>query len=390
MHDDTNIALKRLLSLAQNKLKKDKGTTLPANRITDYPFQNCERLHAFHEQLALAEKQGAIRIEWKKHYENSELQRIRLANIQSLAQFTGEILTSDAVIEMTRFLTDLNKPRWLEALLLEASEKWEVGKTWFGLNVSDQARIKQLINAINAIESMPDNLLMDYRQFGARYLDHSKRINDIKASLSGIYRKRLSVSEVSDKDVLAMLNIVSLSHPVFIRGPLIVSDGKEQSLSTDYRPYIGIPLACLKSIEITSVPKYIMTIENLSSFNEYTQNIDDEAIIIYSAGFPNSAIQDFYQRLTSQCQCPLFHWGDTDTHGFLILKTLQARAGKKVINPHLMDIGNGEPYTIAQLKKFKTMQPINTVVDTVLERIIKRERGMVEQESIKAIAPIVK
>jgi hypothetical protein len=183
---------------------------------------------------------------------------------------------------------------------------------------------------------------------------------------------------------------VPLSHPVLIHGPLDLTDGRK-IITTDIQPYIGIPAAFLAEFNFIRPAQYVLSIENLSSFNEYTENIHDGGVVIYTGGFPTRSLQVFYQRLVSKVSTPVYHWGDTDPHGFLILKTMQEVAGDITsisVMPHLMEVTDGDAYTDTQLSTLKRLLPINPHVDALIRTLIEKRTGLVEQELIAASSPL--
>ena len=195
---------------------------------------------------------------------------------------------------------------------------------------------------------------------------------------------------MKEKDILRQLNLVSLSHPVLIHGPLDLTDGRK-TITADIQPYIGLPAAFLAEFNFIRPAQYVLSIENLSSFNEYTENIHDGGVVIYTGGFPTRSLQAFYQYLTSMANAPVYHWGDTDPHGFLLLKTMQEVAGdiaRISVMPHLMGVADGEMYSDHQLSTLKQLLPINPHVDVLIRTLIEKRAGLVEQELIAASSPL--
>ena len=151
---------------------------------------------------------------------------------------------------------------------------------------------------------------------------------------------------------------------------------------------IGIHDSCLENIELIKKPEYVLTIENLSSFNEYTQKIQDDGIVLYTGGFPTSTFQLFYKQLIEMAESQTYHWGDTDPHGFLILRTLQNIAGNAIVLPHLLDHPGGSAYSSSDKSALERIMPVNTIVDNLLLKLIDRGTGYIEQEEVEAISPV--
>ena len=375
--------LEILLSRGEVARERSRDVTLPASLIKGYPFRNADQLAAFHEGLRLAERQGAISLEWQRYYEGSQLVRIRLRDAPSLARFLGRAYLPDRLNDVFEGIDSEGLQPWVISLLEDIRGRWLSGKSSHGLKVEDADKLLGLVNAIRALEDCSREEPLDYRQFGARYLGDSKLTRILAAPLAAIYRSRLGLKDFEVTEILAQLNLVPLAQPVLLRGPIVLSDGR-QRLNAGIRPHVGAPVQLLHEFELSHSPEYVLTIENQSSFNEYTAAIQDQGVIVYTAGFPTRALQGFYRRLVSVVNVPLYHWGDSDVGGFRILKCLQQAAQGREVQPHLMEGEGGTPYSKTQLSGLEWMLPINSAVDALLNRLIARGAGAVEQENTVA------
>ncbi|BCO31204.1 hypothetical protein TspCOW1_13070 [Thiohalobacter sp. COW1] len=378
--------LEGLLSRGEVQRERVRDITLPASKIQGYPFSNAAKLDDFHEYLGLAEGKGAVRREWRRYYEGTELKLIRLADVAALADFLGRPLLGASVDAAFSKLDQSDAPAWLLACLEVIRERWLEGKNAYGLSVDHADRLPALVQAICGIESLSPESQLDYRQFGARFLGDSKLTRQLEAPLAAIYRERLGLKDHRAGEVMAQINLVPLEHPTLLRGPLTLHQGEDR-INADVAPYIGVPAGYLSQFQMTSMPAYILTIENQSSFNEYTRHFPRSGMVIYTAGYPTRALQRFYGALaekTADAGTPLYHWGDTDVDGFRILKCLQAAAGTRSVVPHQMDIESGERYTDRQISQLRQMMPINPVADRLVESLAHRGYGACEQESTEA------
>ncbi|MCI0505729.1 MAG: DUF2220 domain-containing protein, partial [Gammaproteobacteria bacterium] len=354
MSKPANAVLHGLLQKGQLDHARIRDITLPAKRIKGYPFEDAEANREFHAALRLAEEAGAVRLEWRRHYENEELVRLRLLHAEKLAGFLKTDYLPDHLAAVFNELDLADSPQWLHDSLDHLRQQWAQGKKAFGLSIADAELLSDIIQAVKALnDGLPENEPLDYRQFGARYLNNSKRTREIEHALSALYQQRWDLSGWRASDVLSQLNLIPLAHPVLLRGPVSLSDGK-QLLSAEISPYIGVPVTMLSKAVFLKQPGYLLTIENLSSFNEYTRQITDDGLIIYTAGFPDRSLQNFYRKV-AQSDAPVFHWGDTDPHGFMILKVLQKQIAPKVVHPHLMNTAWGSAYSSGQLKSLEKL-----------------------------------
>lgn len=386
MSNDSIPLLQNLLKQAEIEKERKRDITIPVTRISGYPFRDAMRTQELHSTLKLAVDAGAIRVEWAKHYEDHEIERIRLLDVRKLAEFLGQPFLPDAINSFFDSLDTNDFPEWGNQCLDKVRVSWIKGKSSFGLKWENRDQIPDLIKAVTMLENSPLTETMDYRQFGARVLGNSKRPRIIEKSLTALYRHHWQQPDRPDRDIMQELNIVPMAHPILISGPVCFHHGNDQ-LKADVTPYIGIHDTWLTEFTIPRQPAYILTIENLSSFNEYTTSIQDGGLVFYTGGFPTSVLQNFYKRLIATINCDTYHWGDIDPHGFWILRTLQQNAGKKVVLPHLMDQDYGEKYSPGQIKDLKRISPVNPTVDELLGRLAQRGYGLLEQEEIRAVAP---
>jgi len=390
MSMDGKTALIKLVSTAENGKERSRDITLPASRIRGYPFRDSESSQSFHAIMKLAEEAGGIKVDWRTHYEGHELKRIRLLDVRKLTEFLGISYRPD---EVNAFFADLNRqglPNWLDVCLDELQVAWYSGKALYGMKWQEASLLADVLKSIALLDSQPLEHTLDYRQFGARVLGNSKRTRQIEKPVAAIFRHYWQADNWSDRDVMQELNIVPMAHPVLLRGPINIRV-ENNLVKADIVPYIGLHDSCLDNIELIESPAYVLTIENLSSFNEYTQKIHDGGMILYTGGFPTKAFQRFYGVLLEKIEkrVNVWHWGDTDPHGYMILKTLQGQSTKRMVMPHLMSQEQGAEYSKAALRELKRIQPINQMVDVMLDSIVVRGNGLIEQEEIEAESPLI-
>jgi len=386
--DHALIALRNLLKRGSIKNDRVRDIILSAKKIKGYPFENVDTITEFHASLFLAEKEDAIQIEWRKHFENEQIERIRLLDAEQLAAYLGITYRPTEIEHIFKSIETKELPSWLSDAADMIQDNWLKGKKAFGLDLRDANKLTDLIAAAKAIgDGLPETEPLDYRQFGARHLNNSKRTKELENVIASLYRWHLNIDTWKPTEVLAQLNLVPIKQPILLRGP-IKFKSDNVSLNCEFSPYIGIPVDCIDSLTIDHPPQYVMTIENQSSFNEYTRNIKDDAVIIYTAGFPTKAIQYLFSKITSKLNedTPCYHWGDTDPHGFMIVKTLQSHS-RLMIRPHLMDAKGGERYTSAQLKSLQSIMPVNKFIDKEIQNKMIHKLGLIEQEQVKAIPP---
>ncbi|MES9990204.1 MAG: Wadjet anti-phage system protein JetD domain-containing protein [Candidatus Thiodiazotropha endolucinida] len=384
--------LKQLVKKAETQPERKRDVLLKRQDFSmdpqdPYPFRSADVLRDFHAYLSTAEQKKLISLEWEKHYIGTSLERIRLHDAKGVAGLLNYEYLPDKLVQIEAGIQRPPDGHWLNAVVDEILDAWRHGKRRYGLKIEQAIRLNILVNAVLAIEALPESRILDYRQFGARQLGDSKALLPIVSTLGQIYRNRLDKPELSYEDVLAELNLVKMVHPVLITGPLSFRAGS-QVINSAVRPYLGVPGDLLGEFSVFNSPSYLLTIENLSSFLEYTSTIEDDAIVLYTGGYPTRRFQRFYQTLLSRISAPVFHWGDSDPHGFQILKTLQKIAGEKTVLPHEMEIQNGDPFSEEQLRHIERLIPVNPPTDAILSIYLDKGEGIAEQETQTARSPI--
>lgn len=160
------------------------------------------------------------------------------------------------------------------------------------------------------------------RDFSAKYLGDSKLFDTIKSKVIKIIRDFDGNEYDSDEDVLSSYNLVKNSSYALIKNGLTfklncsIIDldelGFEFSLSDEM----------IDKMEILKLKvKRVITIENLTSFYSFK---DDEALIIYLAGFHNHTKQKLLTKIYSKYpNVEFYHFGDIDAGGFMIFMNLR-------------------------------------------------------------------
>ncbi len=350
-----------------------------------YPFRSAEENTDFHESLALAESKGCVQLEWEKFHEGTDLQRIRLKDERKLADFLHVPYVPDLINQAIEKIQFPSEEHWLHKEVHEVINAWCACKKKHNVSYEQVDRLNKALKAVMLLEDSPE--LMNYRQFGARYFGDSKIIDkDMKSVVSKLLKAHYGYADLDNDDVLAEFNLVKMRHPFAISGPVLFSDDQD-SIKATIRPYIAVPDVLFDNAELIQQPDYLLTIENWSSYFEYTEKFQDNAIILYTGGYPSRRLQEFYRYLAEQVICPLYHWGDSDPDGFQILKVFQGQAGERTVHPHSMYSTSNKGFTDDHLKHLKRMIPVNEPTDAILNTYLNSKVGLEEQESQVAMRP---
>ena len=182
------------------------------------------------------------------------------------------------------------------------------------------------ISAARAIEfcqsfSVDQPLSLPIREASARLFNDSKRIEKLTVPLDILLANSIEGEARVGPSVWQELGLFREEHPVLLAGNVVAErEGVTARLDT---PYMGLPAGTVR--RLMSVPKMVLTIENLTTFHsEARRRANEELLLIYTAGMPSPAWRAMYIRIlaTLPSDVPVYHWGDIDEGGFRIAATL--------------------------------------------------------------------
>lgn len=201
----------------------------------------------------------------------------------------------------------------------------------------------------------------------------------------------LDTEEISDRAVLAQAGIIMMPEIFEFCGnvKILFDNG-----IVDFSP---IPKgACISSecvSDICSIDIFdtdrILFIENKTNYSEYCLNNKSEReLVVYHGGFYSPQRGEFFAKLCSETDIPVYFWGDIDYGGFKMFVRLRNNIIRNV-QPFNMDITSynlhkenglkkGDDY-ILKLKKIQK-DPDYMIFDDVISEIAN-EKITVEQES---------
>lgn len=197
--------------------------------------------------------------------------------------------------------------------------------------------------------------------------------------------------DISDREVLAQVGIIMMPEIFEFCGNVkILFD----SGTVDFSPIkkgACISSECVSdicSIDIFDTDR-ILFIENKTNYSEYClNNKNDRELAVYHGGFYSPQRGEFFAKLCSEINIPVYFWGDIDYGGFKMFVRLKNNIVRN-LQPFNMDITSynlhkenglkkGDDY-ILRLKKLQK-DPDYMIFDDVISEIAN-EKITVEQES---------
>lgn len=392
-----NVANELLLKLLK---QVDRGgrVTVP---ITDrsaknyFQHQDLDSRASIHAALENAEKADCIGLEWGRGVEAQDLKRIRLKDADKLAEYLGVSRARTHADWMEEYLQPIinQSPGWLIDAYKSAHKKWYVGKPVFGIenNQYDEAGI--LFRIALAI-SRGEQAGQDLRHFSIKLLNDSKAIEKRLARLANLLRNNPEWSEFQDNhELFRLLGLEKFPPPLLIRGPLHIKY-QETDFDISYLcPYVGLSPDNIIKFKLLHESSYMLTVENLASFQRHVREIDDFGIVIYTNGFPAPALVKILKMLdeTLPETCQFFHWGDQDVGGLRIFSKIEEAYTKHLLSSHLMTetVDPIKPFTDENRKAMHQYVSDQSQAGILARSWLQtRGIGLLEQESLDPKPPV--
>ena len=176
------------------------------------------------------------------------------------------------------------------------------------------------------------------------------------------------------------MGLCKFPQPVFIKGPLEMEVAGGHIDCSQIRSYVGFAPDSVTQISAKTTPDYILTIENLASYNRHCREIADNGVVLFSSGFPSP---DFCQMLTLLgtsvgAEVPFYHWSDIDLGGLRIFRriagVLHDELGGKELHPHLMTAEvlseYGKKKTAKVLSNYERIKKDCPQLSTLIDRML--------------------
>nr|WP_242470757.1 Wadjet anti-phage system protein JetD domain-containing protein [Thiocystis violacea] len=370
--------------------------TLPINEraARDY-FAVCDLAgrDAIHAALANAEAAGCIGLEWGRGAAAQDLLRLRLCDADRLADWLGVPRARESVTRISGALGPLlaEAPAWLRDAYGMAVAKWCLGQSAFRIEAADRDGALALFKTALAVAE-ERHLGLDLRRFSARLLGDSKAVERLSGRLAELLRHNPQWQDLTEnRDLFRVIGLEKFPPPLLIKGPLALRIEERRLDITGLTPYVGLSPDAIQSLEPAGAVPYLLCIENLASFQHHAREIQDRALLLYTAGFPGPDLIRVIQLLdcTLPAHCPFLHWGDRDIGGLRIFAQLSAALRAHVLQPHLMDepMDGGEEFNATERRALETLAARPDPAGNLARRWLDAGLGPLEQEQLDPVAP---
>ena len=302
---------------------------------------------ALHALLESAQAAGGVTLEWGRGAAAQDLRRIRIRDPDQLAAWLG---VSRAATQARAILQGLESlmteaPGWLRDAYADALRQWRRGGAPYRIPGADTARAVNLFKAARAVAAGEQKGL-DLRCFGVHLLGDPKALDTLLDPLGTLLRRNPDWSSwEDDTGLFRALGLEKFPPPLFIKGPLVLDyDGVIWDLQP-LRPFVALSPDAVRGIQVNTQVPYLMTIENLASFQRQVREVEDHGVVICTAGYPAPALVRILNWLDQvlPADCPCYHWGDRDLGGLRTYDRVAATCGHHRVLPHLMTVPDPIP-----------------------------------------------
>lgn len=320
-------ALERLLRLGEQA--QARGGTKPVQmpmtetKCPEYcALQSLQAFERFEAEIALAVQCGAIEAEPATFgRDDRRLTRLRLLDAERLGAHLGLRVLSAKLRDAEAVLMNGHADfPVLEAVLA----RWRSGR-----RVRDRGpeAVGDLVDAMKAVSARRVDPAQErlLRRESVRIFGDSKRLEALTPWLDLLLTGEVAASGLEPEQVWSALGLRREPQPVLIAGSGAVRVGDVRLPLC--RPYLGLPIDALCGLDTSS--RYLMTIENLTSFHDAARALPEgDGLLVYSGGMPSPPWRALYARLIRwlPADARLYHWGDIDEGGFRIAAAIASIA----------------------------------------------------------------
>lgn len=340
---------------------RSRAAALTQRNLADYRSErSLQAKESFETTVQAAQAQGAIKLIWDDPQEgNGFIKRVHLVDPRALAGFLGHTPLADILADVTAQFTPYVERFPVLTDILQRWTQLHKVRTLTPTSVQDWLDAVKVIDSTRDVAA--DAISVPIREASYRIFKDSKRIEKLVSTVDVLLCGSVEEAPRDPAAVWDELGLFREEHPVLLAGNVIIT--RERVSAYLDTPYVGLPAATVQGLE--SVPRQVMTIENLTTFHsEAKRRCNEEVLLIYTAGMPSPPWRAMYTRLLQEVPetTSVLHWGDVDEGGFRIAAALarEAKAAGHTLHPwkmHPDDVPVGvrrkaTPYVLERIQRF--------------------------------------
>jgi hypothetical protein len=390
-NNDVGVAfLERLLVLSERSPERTRA----ASAAPDYDqLPTAELINRFESRMIAAERAGAIEIKKGRRERRHLIERVTVKDALALARHLGRSPAQDLADRQSETLMPVaacGEP-WVAGIVHDMARRWARGESAYRVPASATESAKEFI-ALLAAMSKDRARGLDARTFSFKVTGDSKAFDRHAARLADVLAEQRGEPGANADLIWKALGLERFSHPIHLSGCVLVE--RDYHILVDGRasPFASVHPEMLPHLRLCGKPAVVLTIENYASFNRYVREIKDNALVVYTGGYPSAAVTELLKLLLTMIgtKVSFFHWGDIDAGGLRIFRYLEetlARAPR----PHLMTRALAEAHG-RPAGRDASLGPIAksaSAIASLAEWLARGERIMhLEQEALDPVSPL--
>jgi len=327
--------LERLL----DRSERNPDRSRPASAAPEYDrLSTAQQMSRFHDLMAAAERFGAVEVQRGKRDRSHLIERVRVRDPELLARHLGRptaAATAQRVRQELLPVAATGEP-WVTDLLDEMTARWARSESAYRLTAAQADAAQEFFTLLGSI-SRQEAQGLDARTFSQKATNDTKAFDRHASRLAAVLGVRIGQPGAAPDVVWAHIGLERFSHPVHLRGPVVVEGATGSLVDGRAKPFASIHPEMLSQLSVFEQPRAILTIENYASFNRQVREIEDGSLVVYTGGFPAAGVVELLSKvlMTVPAEVPFLHWGDVDAGGVRIFRYLEENLPRGP-RPHLM------------------------------------------------------
>jgi len=336
--ETTDVGIELLVRLLERS-ERNPDRSRPASAAPKYDnLSTAQQVSRFHDQMAAAERFGAVEVQRGRRDRGHLIERVRVRDLELLARHLGRPIAAVAAQRAREELlpvAESGEP-WVAALLDEMTGRWARSEAAYRLTVNQIGTAKEFLTLVASI-SRQEAQGLDARTFSFRATTDTKAFDRHASRLAVVLSARMGEPGVAADVVWAHIGLERFSHPVHLKGPVVVEGASGRLVDGRATPFASIHPEMLLQLSVLEQPARVLTIENYASFNRQVREIEDGSLVVYTGGFPAAGVIELLSKVLTAVpvDVPFLHWGDVDAGGIRIFRYLEENLPRGP-KPHLM------------------------------------------------------
>jgi len=328
------------------------------------------------------------------------LKRISVEDTRALLDYCDISIQNDEILNAITQLysLDIHLPNWCKTTISDISDAWLAGKTAFGCGVSSLNKLIEALTFVSWYFTQKITPQKDMRTISVLLYSDSKKLESLLSIIARIVAPNTpkAIQSKKPKEIMEYWGISKFPPSFKCKASIEVHTLRGILDTSTAWPYLEIPPDGIVDFTSSQNPDYILFIENKTTFERYSREIDDKGWIFYTNGFPSRRWQDLFKSIVDLVPkaTPVYHWGDLDEGGYRILTFMNNLLQCDIIPYKMLNINNDKPSKYIKLKSLVEIieNEESSAISALHKEILilmetSTEIPWVEQEALSIMSP---